>query len=188
MTALLLLALLAANDFTRVEEKDGVLLEAREVPGSSFVEYRVTAVTTGDASELCTKAWGTGEMDRDEPHLAARTLLSEKSDERLTWDRIEAPLISPRDIIVRRTRTWLGGGGCRVEFHADPTAGPPVKSGTVRIVVLNGSFTFTPLGGGKVRVEHRVHTEPGGLIAPFVVEPARREAAVAWVKRLVRGK
>ncbi|GMU60119.1 MAG: hypothetical protein AMXMBFR34_18820 [Myxococcaceae bacterium] len=51
-----------------------------------------------------------------------------------------------------------------------------------------GSFTFTPLGDGKVRVEHQVHTEPGGVIAPLVVEPTRRDAAVMWVKRFSREK
>jgi hypothetical protein len=171
-----------------VSEDDGVLLEARSVPGSNFLEYRVTMVTGGDVEELCARALGSGAMHADEPHLVARTVLSQQPDELVTWDEVAPPVVSPRDYVVRRTRTRLPGGACQVEFHADPTVGPPPKPGWVRIEVLKGSFTFTPLGGGRVRIEHLVHTEPGGMIAPFAAEPTRREAAVASVRRLAKPK
>jgi len=185
---LVLLALLGAGDFTRLADDDGLVLEGRPVPGSAFAELRVTTITQGDVATLCARAFGTGEFDPAEPHLVARTVLSEGANERVTLEEVQAPAISPRDSVVRRTRTFLPGGVCRVEFRADPGAGPPPKSGVVRIEVLRGSFTFTPLGGGRVKVEHRVHTDPGGVLAPFIVEPARREAAVASVRRLLKPK
>lgn len=184
MTGLLLLALLGAEDFTRVSEDDGVLLESRSVPGSSFLEYRVTMVTAGDVETLCARALGTGAKHADEPHLVARSVLFQGPDELVTWDQVSPPVVSPRDYVVRRTRTRLPGGACQVEFHADPSVAPPPKPGWVRIEVLKGRFTFTPLGGGRVRIEHLVHTEPGGMIAPFAAEPTRREAAVSSVRRL----
>lgn len=187
MTAWVLLLALGAGDFAKVAEADGVLLEAREVPGSAWLEYRVTTTVTGDAQALCTRAWGTGQMDADEPHLRSRAVLFESADERVTWDQIAPPLVSQRDYVVRRVRSRDSGGGCRVDFHADTALAPPPKAGWVRIEVLKGSFAFTPLGAGRVRVVHTVHMEPGGLITPLVAEGARRDMAVAWVKRICRG-
>ncbi|MEW6432880.1 MAG: START domain-containing protein [Myxococcota bacterium] len=184
MTGLMLLAVLGAGDFAVVSETDGIVLEARPVPGSAWLEYRVTTIVSGDARALCDRAFGTGAMDPGEPHLTARTVLLEKPDERVTWDEIAPPMVSHRDYVVRRTRVRAPGGECRVDFHADASLAPPPRPGWVRIEILHGAFVFTPLPGGKVRVEHTVHMEPGGLIAPFVAEPARREMAVAWVRRL----
>lgn len=184
MTGLVLLVALGAADFSRVADDDGVLVESRPVDGSAWLEYRVTTTTTGDVEALCARAFGTGAMDPEEPHLISRIVLLERKDERVTWDQIAPPMVSRRDYVVRRTRTHGPAGECRVEFHSDPSLAPPPKEGWVRIEVLHGAFVFTPLPGGKVRVVHTVHMEPGGLIAPFVAEPQRRQMAVAWVRRL----
>lgn len=185
MTGVLLLLALGAADFSRVSDDDGVLVESRPVSGSAWLEYRVTTTARGDVEALCARAFGTGEMDPSEPHLVARTVLFEKVDERITWDQIAPPMVSHRDYVVRRTRVHGPGGECRVEFHADAAHAPPPKDGWVRIEVLDGAFVFSPLPGGKVRVTHTVHMEPGGLIAPFVAEPTRLQMAVAWVRRLI---
>ncbi|MCC6333856.1 MAG: hypothetical protein IT380_07695 [Myxococcales bacterium] len=186
MTAWVLVVLAGLSDFSRVSEKDGVTLEARKVAGSSWQEFRVTAVTIGKVSELCGRAFGSGRVEPGEPHVVSRKVLSEAPNELVTWDRIEPPLVSPRDSVVRRTRKELPGGVCRVEIHSNVKDAPPPKNGDVRIPLIDASFTFTPQEGGRVKVEHVIHTEPGGMLSPFIVEPAQRSAALGEVNRIVQ--
>lgn len=186
MTSLAMLMLLAQTPFTVKGVQGGVEVSWREVPGSGFCELRFVGQATGDVEALCAKAFGSDRGDADEPYLVSRTVVSASADERVTWDLIAPPMVSQRDYVVRRVRS-RAKGSCRVEFEAfdDPARPPP--SGVVRLKALRGSFSFEPQANGMVRVEHRVHMDPGGWLTPLVVEGAREEMSLAWMKRLIAG-
>lgn len=187
MATLVLLALLGQGAFHVKGVEDGVEIAWREVPGSGFCELRFVATTAGgDAEALCAKAFGTGKPIPGEPFLVSRTVLEERADERLSWDVIAPPMVSRRDYVVRSVRT-RAGGTCRVDFASVADAGRPPPEGVVRLKALRGSFSFEALPGGKVRVEHRVHLDPGGWLTPVVVEASRERMSLAWMKRLLGG-
>lgn len=167
-------------------EYSGVRLEARPVPGSKLSELRLTAVTSGEVERLCAVAFGTGKFDPQEPYLRARQILSEQPNERLTYEQLMPPLVSPRDLVVRARRTHTLSGQCRVDFWAEASGGPAPKEGWVRIEKLSGFFVFDPLPAGQVKVLHQVHMDLGGSLPAWMVESTRKDLALAWVHRILQ--
>ncbi|MDP3233462.1 MAG: START domain-containing protein [Myxococcales bacterium] len=186
MTPLTLVMLLAQVPFTVKGVQGGVEVSWREVPGSDFCELRFVRQTAGDLEALCAKAFGSERGDADEPYLVSRTVVSTSADARVTWDLIAPPMVSQRDYVVRRVRS-RAKGTCRVEFEAFDDPDRPSPSGVVRLKALRGSFSFEAQPNGLVRVEHRVHMDPGGWLTPLVVEGAREQMSLAWMKRLSAG-
>lgn len=182
MMTVLLLLLAAGEDFETCGERDGIAIASRKVPGSGFVEYRFTLETRGDVEAMCSAAFGNGKLEPGEPHVNLREVIKESTDARVTYEQIAPPMISPRDYVVSRTRTHPAPGTCRVDFVSADDA--PVRPGLVRLKHLQGSFLFQALGGGRVRLEHRIHMDPGGALAPFVVEPSRERLGAEWLRRL----
>lgn len=184
MTLLLLLSLAGLPDgFVSHGVVDGIEVSARPVAGSGFVELRFTEVVDGTLEALCRVAFGSARAEPGEPHLVSRELVSESEDERTTYERIAPPMVSKRDFVVRRWRTRPDASTCRVDFVSVQA---PERAGWVRLKRLAGSFVFTRQADGQVRVEHRVHMDPGGMLAPFVVEPTREKMGLAWMRKLGR--
>lgn len=188
--SLLPLVLLSADaDYSKVDEVDGVVIEARKVPASSFVELRLTTTTDKTPTSLCDAVFGDGKFDPEEPDLKSRTILEESADERVTYDQISPAMVSNRDYAVRARRARGDDGSCTMTFAAANDKAPPLPRGWVRITKVGGSWTFTPQPDGKTKLVYVIHSDPAGSIPAFLVEGTRRKIAVNWVKLIVgRGK
>ncbi len=185
MWMMLAMTVLAADDFVVRGTSDGVEIASREVPGSSFVELRFRLDVDGDLEAMCAAAWGTRTLDPKEPYLVARQVVRERPNERVVYDQISPPVVSKRDYVVRRTITHLAGGACRVDFELASDLGPPSPPGWVRLKRLTGVVEFSPTREGRVHVEHRIHTDPGGDLPAWIVESSRRDQGVAWLRKVV---
>ncbi|MBE2251349.1 MAG: hypothetical protein IAE78_17545 [Myxococcus sp.] len=186
MIAAALVLVLGQGGFVTKGVERGVEISWRAVPGSGFCELRFVAEADAGVEALCARAFGDGRDSADEPYLVSRTLVSDSADERVTWDRIAPPMVSQRDYVVRRVRN-RGAGVCRVDFEAFDDPGRPPPSDVVRLKALKGSFVFERQPSGVVRVEHRVHMDPGGWLSPVVVEGTRERMSLAWMKRVLGG-
>ncbi len=179
----------APADFARVEETEGVLIEARAVTGSDLVELRLTTTTTKSPGSLCEAAFGDGKFDPQEPDLKSRKIISESEDERVTYDQINPPVVSNRDYAVRAQRIRTSDDSCRVVFAAANEVAPSKPSGWVRITKLRGEWKFERNADGKTQVTYTVFTDPAGSIPAFMVEGSRRKFAIKWMKMILsRGK
>lgn len=188
-TALTLIALSADAPFEKVEEADGVLIEARPVPASKVVELRLTTTTTKTPQSLCDAAFGDGKFDPEEPDLKSRTILSESADERVTYDQISPAVVSNRDYAVRAKRVRGEDGSCRMIFEGANEVAPKLPDGWVRITKLRGAWVFEPQPDKKTKVTYTIHSDPAGSIPAFMVEGTRRKIALRWIKMIIsRGK
>jgi hypothetical protein len=179
---ILLFLLLAADEWEKLEEKDGVTLEIRAVTGKKFDEIRVSMHTALPVLKLCDAIWGTGTFDSEEPGLKARKLLEDKGSERVVYDQIATPIVSDRDYTVRSRRLEdKGTGVCQVFFESRNELGPPVTKEYVRIPIVYGSWTFEPASGGT-DITYFIYSDPGGSIPPFMAKGAQRSAAKKWMK------
>lgn len=184
-----LILLAADSDYTKVDDVDGIAIESRPVPSSSFVELRLTTTTDKTPSSLCDAVFGDGKFDPEEPDLKARTVLEESADERVTYDQISPAVVSNRDYAVRAKRSRKDDGSCVMTFAAANDNAPALPKGWVRITKISGSWTFTPQPDGKTRVVYVIHSDPAGSIPALFVEGTRRKMAVRWVKMILsRGK
>ena len=187
----LVLTLLSAApaEFKKVDEVDGVLIEARPVEGAKVVELRLTTTTSKTPDSLCDAAFGDGRFDPEEPDLKSRKVLSESADERVTYDQISPPVVANRDYAVRARRIRESETGCRMTFAAANELAPPMPAGWVRITKLWGEWSFERQADGKTRVTYVVFSDPAGAVPPFMVEGSRRKFALQWMKMIIsRGK
>jgi hypothetical protein len=183
------LILQAGSEFTKVDEAEGVVIEARPVTGSSLVELKLTTTTTKSPGSLCDAAFGDGKFDPDEPDLQSRKIISESADERVTYEQINPPVVANRDYAVRARRIRTSDDSCRMTFEAANELAPSKPSGWVRITKLRGEWRFERQPDGKTLVTYLVFTDPAGSIPAFMIEGNRRKFAVKWVKMILsRGK
>jgi hypothetical protein len=190
MTLSLVLLLLAADgDYSKVDEVDGITIEARPMPSSSFVELRLTTTTEKTPGSLCDAVFGDGKFDPEEPDLKSRAIVEESADERVTYDQISPAVVSNRDYAVRAKRVRHDDGSCVMTFAAANDKAPALPKGWVRITKISGSWSFTPQPDGKTKVVYVIHSDPAGSIPAFLVEGTRRKMAVRWIKMILsRGK
>lgn len=184
-SSLLLLFLHAPPEFTRVEEADGVLVEARAVSGSPLVELRLTTSTRKSPESLCAAAFGTGKLDPEEPELTSRKVLFETEDERVTYDQMRPPMVSARDY-ASRVKRFRSEDACRVTFEAANEVAPAKRDGWVRVTRFHGEWTFERAPEGVTRVTYVVFSDPGGALPPMLVEGTRRKIALRWVKLVLK--
>jgi hypothetical protein len=182
-----LVVLLAASDgFKPCGQHEGVAIASRRVAGSPFVELRFTLEAEGDLDAMCGAAFGSGKIEPNEQNVKLRQVLEESEDARVSYEQIAPPMVSRRDFVMSLTRSHPQPGACRVEFTSVDSA--PKRPGLIRLKHISGSFVFRPLAGGRVGVEHRIHMEPGGALAPFMVEPSRQRLGAELVRRIARSR
>lgn len=179
MRALLMVAALAAAGGF---ERSDIAVSTARVPGSPFAEFRFVLDGTGDLETLCARAFGTSGIDPGEP-VTLRVVLRESTDERVSYEQISPPVVSRRDYVVRRTRSHPAPGSCRIDFVS--VDGEPPRRGLVRLRRLAGSFVFEQQPGGRVRIDHRIHLDPGGSVPSWMVEPSIRSMGVETVTRVL---
>jgi hypothetical protein len=172
----------AAPEFELVEVVGGLRVERRERPGSDFVELRITATTTASVDALCDAAYGDGTIPRDEKNVQERRVVSEGRDERVTYEKVKAPVVSDRDYALKWTRS-RSADRCVVRFTSTD-AGVPPSARLVRVSVISGEWTFAAVNG-KTSVQYVSHSEPGGGLPPFIVEGPRRATEVDAVRRTI---
>jgi hypothetical protein len=182
--ALLLLALGADPKPWKVVDTtdDGITLSSRELPDERVVELRAQVSSSKSISALCASAFGGATLDKAEPDITTRKLVSETANERVTYEQISAPVVSDRDYAVRSVREPYGESGCRVRFAADNTQAPALPKGFVRIEKLRGSWTFEPQTDGGVAATYVIFTDPGGSLPALFVEGPRKKTALKWVR------
>jgi hypothetical protein len=182
MFSLVMLVVAQVGEFQRLEEVNGVRVEARALPPSPFAELRLTSTSSASLDALCDEAFGDGTVPRDDAWVRERRVLSEASDERVTYERVRAPIVSDRDYVLRTWRTRVAGQ-CRVQFHVVAGVVPP-KEGLVRLTVLRGAWRFEARGE-ETAIEYVSHSEPGGGMPAFLVEGPRRATELEVVRRLI---
>jgi hypothetical protein len=188
LAAFALLLFAAAGDFTHDDDVDGISVESRSVTGSKFVELRFTATTTKTVESLCDAAFGNGKLDANsDAEVKSRKILEESADERVTYDQIQAPVVSDRDYAILAKRIREPNGTCRTTFVTANEKAPKLQDGWVRIDI-SGSWRFEPKDG-KTLVTYTIFTDPGGSIPAWMIEGRRKKSGIENMKRLIaRGK
>lgn len=185
MFAVLLLPLLAAEPaFTPDGTVDGLTVEKREVAGSPFFEVRISTTTPVPMAALCDELYGDGSFDPTEPDLKSRRVLSEDAGVRILHDEIAPAVVSRRDYVIERT-VQRSATDCVVRYHAVEHPAAPPRANVVRITKIYGTYRFETLPSGQTRASSILFSDPAGSVPAFLVRGPQRDAAVAWMKRLL---
>ena len=161
----------------------GVHVEHRDVPGSSFDELRLSTVSPLSLQSLCDAIYPKALPARLDRRFKKVELLKETGTDRWTYEQISVPVVSDRDYVVHaRLEQPASSGHCAVSFASEEDAQHPPVPGYVRIPVIRGRWDVFPIDGGKVSVQYRIFSEPGGGVPAFLSTGGQRDAAVDFMK------
>ncbi|MFO0595824.1 MAG: hypothetical protein U0228_10980 [Myxococcaceae bacterium] len=181
LAPLALLVVLGSDDgWSKVETREGITVESRKVKDSSFLELRLTTTSKKSLASLCDEAWGDGKFDPTEPDLKLRTVLQESATERVVYEQITPPVVSPRDYALRFTLERTEHT-CIVKYVTAPELAPALPKGFVRIERQWGSWTLTE-ADGVVTVVFITYADPGGALPAFITSGGHRNESVNRVK------
>jgi hypothetical protein len=162
---------------------DGVRVDRLEVPSSSFDELLLSIVSASDMQRLCDAIYPTRFAARSERLFKKQVLLRETPTERWTYEQVSVPVFSDRDYVMHaKLEQPASSGHCSVAFQTeDDPAHPPVP-GFVRIPVIRGHWDIFPVAQGKLSVQYRIFSEPGGGVPAFLARGGQRSAAIDFMK------
>jgi hypothetical protein len=162
---------------------DGVRVDRRGVASSSFDELRLSMVSSSDVQRLCDAVYPPVLPAKTEPRFRKQVLLRETPTDRWTYEQVSVPVVSDRDYVMHvKLEQPASSGHCSVAFQTeDDPAHPPVP-GFVRIPVIRGHWDIFPVAPGKVSVQYRIFSEPGGGVPAFLARGGQRSAAVDFMK------
>ncbi|MFY0527802.1 START domain-containing protein [Archangium gephyra] len=115
----------------------------------------------------------------------SRVLSTGPEGTRVTYTRLNLPVISNRDYVVRVVDEQLLGADGTGQFRQTWTSengALPEQKGVVRLRHNQGSWVFTPRGEGKAHFVYRFTVEPGGSIPGFLAGFGQKDAVLDTVR------
>jgi hypothetical protein len=175
MTTLFLLLASVPATWQNVSEKQGLVLQAREVEGQPYPEYMVSGTSTLTVEEIDKRFVERFMTVKDS--RVERTMLEQSANRIVFYDRIKAPIVSDRDYVLEftrnfdekaRTLTW--------SFKPAQTERKPCD-GCVRMPAIQGSWTFSGAEKGS-KLQYVVYSDPGGSVPKGMVVSNQKESSI----------
>lgn len=162
---------------------DGVLIERRSAPGSRFDELRLSTVSSLSLQRLCDAIYPVKLSSTPERRFKKQVLLRETESERWTYEQISVPVVSDRDYVMHvKLEQPAASGHCSVSFETEDDPARPAVPGFVRIPIIRGHWDVFPIADGRLSVQYRIFSDPGGGLPAFLVRGGQRSAAVDFMK------
>lgn len=165
-----------STPFTRLDERDGIILSRREVKASAYWEYRVEATTPHPVPALCEAIFDWGTRHPDGAMVTLNKVLDDGEDLRVIYNQISAPVVSKRDYAMTVRRERLADGSCRIRFRTTNEAAPARPEGFVRMNKLWGEWLLEPKGEGSSKLTYTLFSDPAGSVPAFLVHGSQRQA------------
>ncbi len=162
--------------FTRLEDRDGVVVLERAVKSSVYKEYRAEVATTHSVDALCEASFEWGTRKNDGPAVILNKVLKDGDDVRVVYNQISQPIVARRDYALTVVKQRLPDGSCRIRFRTTNEEAPPKPEGFVRMDKLWGEWRFEAVQAGGSKVTYTLFSDPAGSVPSFLVHGAQRKA------------
>lgn len=119
------------------------------------------------------------------PYVTESRVLERTPDGRVTYTRLNLPVISNRDYVLRVVDERLlneDGTGEFLQRWTSDSKALPEQDGVVRLHHNDGSWLFTPGSEGKSHFVYRFTVEPGGSIPGFLAGLGQKDAVMDTVR------
>jgi hypothetical protein len=173
-----LVASAAADDgWRRVDLEHGILVEARDVPGSALHEVRASAHSDASVAAIMAVLWHHEVHPSFVPHVRHVEVIRDAGDERILYEQVDVPLLRDRDIVLRAHRTADPATGVAdVTTTAITDEGPPPSSRFVRVQSSASHWHLVPAATGGTDVTYAIRTDAGGIVPAWIVNRAQHDA------------
>jgi hypothetical protein len=149
----------------------GYAVYRRELPGSEMPAYRLEAVLDAPPSAVAAAAARTAADPEAREANMEKTVLRDDGDTIVVYSYIHMPVVADRDVITRAELSRDPATGVHRMSWQVTDEGPPPRPGVVRLTRSSGAWEFAPLPDGRTRVVYENHTDIGGSIPAWIVEP-----------------
>jgi len=156
----------AQSGWSLATDKDDIKIYTRSVSGSSFKEFKAEMTVRASLSALVEL------LDDVENQVnwihncaEARRLRTISRTEGINYTVIKAPWpVTDRDLIIRYKITQdEKTKEVKIEMTGDKSY-IAEKRGLVRVPSMAGTWLYTPVGRGLVKITYQVHSETGGFV------------------------
>jgi ribosome-associated toxin RatA of RatAB toxin-antitoxin module len=184
LIVLLLTGVAHADDWRRVADRDGIVVESRSVDGSPIQEVRVTAHSPLPPAAIMSTLWKPKEYVEFIPYLKSVEVLRDDGDTRLVYEQIRVPVLKDRDVTVRVTRAFSPETGWEMRSVAAPAEGPPESKDYVRVRMMEARWRLVPDGTGTA-VAYNIRTDVGPWIPAWIVNRGQRDITAKLVRAML---
>lgn len=183
-TLLLLPALPASaaegDGWKEASKSDGLVIYNRSRPGSDLKEVRAVGVIRAPSWVVKNVIDDKGRYKEFMPYTKASDVIKREPGIIVSYQRLDAPIISNRDYTLRiRDESRRLPDGRIVYKSAWSSAnhlGPKEIDGVVRVKVNEGHWILEDQGGNVTKATYWLYTDPGGSLPAFVVNSANSTA------------
>jgi len=176
----------ADEDWQRVAERDGIVIERRGVEGSAVHELRATAHSPVPPAAIMATLWRHEEYVQFVPYLKRLDVLREETDTKLFYEQIHVPVARDRDATLRATRSFSAATGIyELSTRAVPDGGPPATSAYVRVRNSASLWRLVPAVDGGTEVTYTIRIDVGGLLPAWVVNAIQKDTTAKLVRAML---
>src|SRR5215475_7862043 len=131
----------AGDDWETVSHAEGILVERRREPGTTFYELRASTHSPFPPPVIFATLWKHEVYVGFVPYLKKLEILEQSAYAKVVYEQIKMPfLVSDRDYTVKITAEHDATNGViQIRFVAVPDEGPPEQSNYVRVTHIRGS-------------------------------------------------
>lgn len=166
-----------------VEDEDGIKVWSREVPDSDIREVRALTIMDVPASRIRQVLANTGDFPEFMPYVEEARVIESNRSGRVVYQRVDPPMVSPRDYVLRVTTEADRETGRYVRrWSIANRKDPPPREDVVRVRTNRGRWTLQRLSEERTRVEYYLFTEPGGSIPSWIVNYANSNSVPKLLK------
>jgi hypothetical protein len=169
----------AANEWKQESTAKGVTILSRAHAGSSAREFKAVGIIEAPPPMVFAVIDDSESYPSFMPYTSEVRVLKREKDAVLAYQRLEIPLVSPRDYTLRSEHAkWLGRDGAIYRIRWEPAnhLGPAEKPGILRVNVCEGGWLLEPEGLHATRATYTVYTDSGGALPPFLANNGSRIA------------
>jgi hypothetical protein len=169
----------AHGDWVEVQRKDGIVVDRREVAGSSLHEFRGRGVVAAPVTRVLAVLADAPRRPEWMDQCAGSYVIERVNDhEEIEYNRTRAPWpVADRDAVLRGTTVVdPERREVRNDFVSVEHPKAPKVRGVVRIPYLRGHWYLHPSNGGRwTAVEFQVHADPGGRLPDWLANRASKK-------------
>ncbi len=165
-------------------DKEGVAVHTRKVDGSPILEYKAVTVVDAPIARVIELFQDPKQTPRWFYQCTHSESIGEEDGAKIDYFVIHLPgPVSERDSVFKSIKSTDAKGVVTYVLSALPDRLPRVK-GKVRVTYLKSIWRFTPLPGGRTEVFFQQHSDPGGFLPGFVVNPLVVDIPFSSLKNL----
>ena len=157
----------------------GLAVYTREVSGADVKEVKAVGQIDAPPEKVFQIVTDYEHQVGNMPYIQDQAVFTRTDSDVTFWALGDFPMVSRRDWVIKsHLEKNLPGGVFRASWTpAEVKEVPPPEDGVIRLKVNNGSWTLTPLDGGKRTLgTYQLLTDPGGSIPKFIANKANTTA------------